>query len=139
MKKLDEVLENFKPNTIDNRDAHRLADFTPEDKLPLLGVKLLEKNIGTHVPIAWNEENILAQLKKDVAFGFEKALDQRGLSAGMMYQVVGMWNEILENNLNKSDEDYSMYGLPRLKTTALHYGWENPIGEDEGSEESYNE
>ena len=57
-----------------------------------------------------------------------------------MYEVVGMWNDILENGVNKdSEEDYPMYGLPRLKATALKYEWDNPIDDDTGSEPKYNE
>lgn len=33
----------------------------------------------------WTRENILEQLKSDVEFGFEKALDQRGISASLMW------------------------------------------------------
>ena len=32
-----------------------------------------------------------------------------------------------------------MYGLPLFKATAVKYGWENPIGYDNGEEEFYNE
>ena len=32
-----------------------------------------------------------------------------------------------------------MYGLPIFKATAVKYGFENPIGEDTGSEKKYNE
>jgi hypothetical protein len=32
-----------------------------------------------------------------------------------------------------------MYGLPIFKATAQKYGFNNPIGEDTGSEEKYNE
>lgn len=32
-----------------------------------------------------------------------------------------------------------MYGLPLFKATALLYGFDNPIGDDSGSEEYYNE
>lgn len=35
--------------------------------------------------IQWTRENILEQLKSDVEFGFEKALDQRGISASTWY------------------------------------------------------
>jgi hypothetical protein len=32
-----------------------------------------------------------------------------------------------------------MYGLPLFKATALKYGFNNPIGDDLGSEDKYNE
>lgn len=140
MKTLEEVLENFKSNAIDGRDTNRLIDFVPEDKLSKLGVELKDEYKGKHTPIEWTEENILKQLKKDVEFGFEKALDKRGISSSLMYGVVKMWNDILENGVNEEVGDkYAMYGLPLFKATALKYGWDNPIGDDTGEEDSYNE
>lgn len=140
MKTLNEAISGFQDNTIDGRDANRLADFVPEEDLSKIGVKLLDEYVGKHEPIEWTEENILKKLEQDVAFGFEKALNRRGISAGMMYEVVKMWNNILENGLNVDDDsDYAMYGLPLFKATAVHYGWENPIGDDTGSEPEYNE
>ena len=82
----------------------------------------------------------LEQLKSDVEFGFEKALDQRGISASLMFYVVLRWNQVLEEGLeNYPEENYAMYGLPLFKATAVKYGWENPIGDDNGDEEFYNE
>ena len=88
----------------------------------------------------FTRENVLAQLEKDVAFGFEKALDKRGLSSGMMFKCVQFWNNILEEGLeNWSDDNYAMYGLPLFKATAVKYGWDNPIGDDYGNESEYGE
>lgn len=71
-------------------------------------------------------------------FGFEKALDQRGISASLMFYVVLRWNQVLEEGLeNYPEENYAM--LPLFKATAVKYGWENPIGDDNGDEEFYNE
>lgn len=39
----------------------------------------------------------------------------------------------------KENTNYAMYGLPLFKATAVKYGWENPIGDDNGDEEFYNE
>lgn len=70
----------------------------------------------------------------------EKALDQRGISASLMFYVVLRWNQVLEEGLeNYPEENYAMYGLPLFKATAVKYGWENPIGDDNGDEEFYNE
>lgn len=38
----------------------------------------------------------MKQLEEDVRFGFEKALNQRGISASLMFECVMMWNYILE-------------------------------------------
>lgn len=63
---------------------------------------------------------------------------QRGISSSLMADVVMMWNWILEDGLEDFDE-YPMYGLPIFKATAIKYGFENPIGDDTGSEDYYNE
>jgi len=137
MKTLQQVKEMYKSNTLDGRDLHRLMQFIPEEQLKDFGMELKEEYIGKHTHIDFTKENILIQLEKDVDFGFEKALDQRGISASLMAEVVQMWNWILEEGLEDFD-DYPMYGLPIFKATAVKYGFENPIGDDDGSEESYN-
>jgi hypothetical protein len=38
---------------------------------------------------------------------------------------------------NFPEEDYAMYGLPLFKAVAVKYGWNNPIGNDSGSEDKY--
>lgn len=98
------------------------------------GISLKEG--AQHNPRPFTRGNILEQLKLDVDFGFEKALNQRGISSGIMYSVVSMWNWILEEGLENFD-DYAQYGLPLFKATAIKYDFPNPIGEDTGSEEKY--
>lgn len=136
MKTLQQVKEMYKSDTIDGRDLHRLAQFIPETELIDFGMELKEEYIGKHKHIDFTKENVLIQLEKDVAFGFEKALNQRGISAGLMASVVQMWNWILEEGLEDFNE-YPMYGLPIFKATALKYGFNNPIGDDVGNENKY--
>jgi len=136
MKTLDQVRDEYKSNTLDGRDLHRLMRFIPEGQLIDFGITLKDEYIGTHSYVEFSRENILVQLREDVDFGFEKALDQRGISASLMYEVVKMWNWILEDGLEDFD-DYSMYGLPLFKATALKYGFSNPIGDDNGDEDKY--
>ena len=142
MKTLEYIAENYKSDTIDGRDLHRLAQFIPFDMLPKFGI---EPNDDWNDKEKWDahikpftRENILKQLESDVEFGFEKALNKRGISSGLMYAVVQMWNWILEEGLEDFD-NYPMYGLPLFKATAVKYGFNNPIGDDTGSEEEYNE
>ena len=139
MKTLEQVIDSYKGKTLDGRDVGRLMQFISEDKLHLIGITLKPEFVGTHQPIEFTRDAVLAQLKKDVEFGFEKALDQRGLSAGLMFSVVQMWNWVLEEGLEDHDEDtgYAQYGLPLFKATAVKYGFDNPIGDDDGNESKY--
>jgi len=131
MKTLEQIASEYRSETLDGRDLRRLSVFLPESMLPNFGIELKEGFVGTHVAIEFTRENILRQLERDVAFGFEKALDQRGISAFLMYQVVSMWNWILEDGL-EDFEGYEQYGLPLFKATAVKYGFSNPIGDDDG-------
>lgn len=138
MKTREQVVKEHVSQTFDHRDLHRLADFWPEEELHQLGFEVIEGKKGVHKWKEWTRENILKQLEHDVAFGFEKALNQRGISSGLMFYVVKMWNWILEEGLEDfSNENYTQYGLPLFKATAVKYGFNNPIGEDTGSEDKY--
>lgn len=143
MKTLEQIQREYKSQTIDGRDLTRLANFLPFDMLESFGFSLKEgvskedynKNVRP-----FTRDNVLLQLQSDVEFGFEKALNKRGISSSLMFEVVRMWNWILEEGLEDwSEDNYAMYGLPLFKATALKYGFENPIGDDSGSEEFYDE
>ncbi len=136
MKTLETIKQHYKSETIDGRDLLRLAQFIPENELSDFGLSVKEGNEGKHEHIPLTRENVLKQLKKDVAFGFEKALSQRGISSSLMWDVVSMWNWILEEGLEDFD-DYAYYGLPLFKATAVKYGFDNPIGDDYGNERIY--
>jgi len=138
MKTLEQDLESFKNEALDGRDAARLAAFLTVEQAKKIGVEF--KNPSAHIPIPFNEDTVIKRLERDVAFGFEKALNRRGISSGLMFGIVRMWNNILEDGLENWDENnYAMYGLPLFKATALKYGFENPIGDDDGDEDCYNE
>lgn len=129
MKTLNEILDNYKDYAVvlDDRFGSRLAKFLTEEQLEKIGFKY-DGDEPYPEPKEWTRGNILEQLKSDVEFGFEKALDQRGISASLMFYVVLRWNQVLEEGLeNYPEENYAMYGLPLFKATAEKYGWENPI------------
>ena len=149
MKTLEQLAElaeqqKFQSNCLDGRDFSRLGMFIPYNLLDKFGLKPNEEYDNEE---KWNStikpftrENILKQLESDVDFGFEKALNKRGVSSSFMFNVVKMWNWILEEGLEDwPDDNYAMYGLPLFKATAVKYGFDNPIGEDTGREEKYNE
>lgn len=135
MKTLDQILK-YKSSAIDERDIARLISFIPENRLDECGIELKDEFKGKHVAELLTRENVLKHLETDLAFAFEKALDQRGISAGCMYSVICMWNWVLEEGLENFDA-YAQYGLPTLKVTAVKYGFNNPIGDDIGCENKY--
>jgi len=140
MKNYEYVLELVKkPKCLDCRDVNRLCMFiTKKDLIEKIGLK--KEDVKNHESIPFTRENVLKQLKEDLEFAFEKALDRRGISSSFMFEVIKMWNNILEEGLEDwSDDNYAMYGLPLYKATALKYGFENPIGDDTGAEEKYND
>ena len=141
MKTLEQVKAHYKTNTLDGRDITRLSRFLPLEDWEHFGLSLREGVSPEDVKqTPFTRENVLDQLREDVAFGFEKALNQRGISSSLMFQVVSMWNWILEEGLeNFSEDNYAQYGLPLFKATAVKYGFDNPIGEDSGSEDKYSE
>jgi len=138
MKTIEQILSDYQSQTLDGRDISRLAQFLTDEQLSTLGFDVKEEFKGTRQIVEWTRENVLAQLQKDVDFGFEKALNQRGISAGLMYNVVQMWNFFLEEGL-EDFSTYAMYGLPLFKATAVMYGFDNPIGDDTGEEQKYND
>jgi len=135
VKTIEQVL-SYQFEAVDGRDVSRLADFLTEAQMNKLGIELKDEYKGKHEPKPFTRENILEQLKSDVDFGFQKALDQRGISSSLMHSVVKMWNWILEEGL-EDFEEYAQYGLPLFRATALKYGFDNPIGEDTGAEDKY--
>jgi hypothetical protein len=142
MKTLEQVVTLKKEATLDFRDINRLIQFLDIEQIIALassvGFFVNIENLKEHVQIPFTRENVLLQLDKDVAFGFEKALNRRGISSSLMYEVVQMWNWILEEGL-ESFTDYAQYGLPLFKATAEKYGFQNPIGSDYGDEDKYSE
>lgn len=120
MKTLDEIVNNYEEWSVflDDRFGVRLAQFLTQEQLEKIGFKW-NSDEPYPEPKEWTRENILVQLKEDVEFGFEKALDRRGISASLMFAVVLRWNRVLEEGLEDYPEDnYAMY-LPLFKATAI--------------------
>lgn len=127
MKTLEQIKQMYKSKTIDGRDLIRLCEFIPRNELKDFGITI--KGIdAVHEHKEFTRENVLKQLKEDVEFGFEKALDKRGISSAMMYEVVKMWNWILEEGLEDFD-NYEPYGLPLFSETARKYGFPDMLYE----------
>lgn len=124
---------------LDGRDYSRLLEFFPVADWTKFGFEAKPGVDVNTAPKEWTRETILDQLGKDVAFGFEKALNQRGISSGLMYNVVKMWMWVLEDEELANFNSYAQYGLPLFKAVAVKYGFPNEIGDDNGDESRYSD
>jgi len=127
MRALEDVLDNttdYYDNFIDDRFGRRLCQFLTEEQGLQIGFRAAD-GYKWEQPKEWTEENVLAQLKQDVEFGWEKACDERGISSELMYDTCKAWCKVLENGLEDFDE-YGSYGKPLFKVLAHKYGWELP-------------
>lgn len=135
MLQLDYILNNWnKSNSLlGDMFGRRLRQFLTVEQAKSIDWEVLKQY---HKTIEFIKQNVLKQLESDVAFGFKKALEKNLLISKLMFDVVKEWLLILEDPL-KDFDDYSMYGLPLFKAVAVKYGFDNPIGEDDGSEDKY--
>ena len=133
MLQLDYILNNWdKSNSLlGDMFGRRLRQFLTVEQAKSIDWEVLKQY---HNPIEFTKQNVIKQLESDVAFGFKKALEKNLLISKLMFDVVKEWLFILEDPL-KDFDDYSMYGLPLFKIVAVKYGFDNPIGEDDGSED----
>ena len=124
MKTLDYVKNNIKDfeedDFLDRRFTKRFIDFLPTEEWGGYGFKYTGKE--PYTPKEWTEENVLEQLKKDVEFGYEKAISERGISSELMAMVVNAWCKVLENGLNLNGDD-GYYHIRQFMKVAEHYGW----------------
>jgi len=115
---LSAVKAGRKTTCLDGRDYSRLGCFFDKGDLPTLGLKLKEG--ADWNPDPYTEEEILKQLKSDVSFGIEKAMNERGISSSLMYEVVKMWLWILEDDL-QHHSDHHGYGLGFFREVESKY------------------
>lgn len=121
---------------LDKRFTRRFLDFIDESEWEKFGFRRKE-GAEPKKPKEWTEENVLRQLKDDVAFGIEKALDHRGISSGLMAMVCCSWLDVLE------DKDierylYGWYGSELFKAIDKKYGF-GLVDEDTFSGDFYEE
>ena len=131
MKSIDYILDNYEDFEVymDDRFGRRFIDFLTMEQMKRIGFELKEEYKENWVPKEWTEENILKQLYEDVQFGWEKCCDQRGISAGLMAELVQKWCDVLENGL--VDIPYGYYGDNVFKTVAEKYGWKLEYGNED--------
>lgn len=125
----EQVLEAVKngrgSKCLDGRDYARLTDFFPVEDWKAFGFGIKD-GAAAPEPKPWTEEEIKKQLAADLDFAFEKAMNQRGISTGLMFEVVKMWLWVLEDKLCETN-DYDNYALPFFSKVAKNYGFNNPL------------
>lgn len=117
----------------DRRFTKRFLDFLPAKDWPMFGFELKEGETTPEVK-KWTKENVLAQLRNDVAFGIKKATDHRGISAALMFAVVRAWCIVLENDLENTP--YGYYGDNLFKAVDKKYKF-GLVDEDTFDEQFY--
>lgn len=126
MKTLEYVKEHIdefeEDDFFDRRFTKRFTDFLPEEECAKYG--FIYTGNEPYVMREWTEENVLAQLKEDVEFGYMKAVDERGISAELMAMVVRAWCKVLENGFELTDETDGSYHILQFTSVAEHYGWD---------------
>ena len=125
MKTLEYVKEHIseieQDDMFDSRFTKRLMQFIPSGEWEKFGFKRKEDSEEFTVT-PWTEENVLAQLKDDLDFAITKAANHRGISAGLMNDVLKAWCIVLENGLE--DTEYGWYGDKLIKAIDEFYGWD---------------
>lgn len=112
---------------VDCRDYYRLIDFFPAEEWHHFGFEL-SNDAPPQIPLDWTEEIILAHLKSDLDFAFEKSIHHRGISSSLMYNVIKMWLWVLEDDL-VNYKRYAPYGMPLYEAVAEKYNFPNRASE----------
>lgn len=70
----------------------------------------------------FTEENIITEMKEYLSYAYEKAENQRGLSAARSMQKYQTWlYAIGDDELSEECEGYHLYGLPQLNKIKEKY------------------
>lgn len=140
MKTLDYVIEHHdeieQDKFFDTRWTTRLLEFLPAEYIEKYGYTYGGTDINERKVKEWTEENVLAQLKEDVEFAIEKATNHRGISSGLMNDVLRSWCIVLENGLE--DTDYGFYGDKLIKKIDKYYNF-NLVDDNTFDEDFYRE
>jgi hypothetical protein len=77
------------------------------------------------------DESALAHAREYMAFGWDKVLNHRGLSASRTVQKMRAWMWLVGNDelvaLCDDGSKFPMYGAPVLNEICRHYGWPVPV------------
>lgn len=115
---LNEVINFIKTNRADMLFSFHLDPLVPFLTYPMAKESGFFKDdlVESYLPTTkeYTRENVLADMRDYLAFAYEKALDQRGLSASRSVQKMATWLYMLNDPFHKEVEDYEDYGLANL-------------------------
>lgn len=126
MKQLQEIIDNYKDYEIflDDRFGTRFVNFLTIDQAR--GIFSVKEDLTPEEIVnweqttkEWTEENVIEQLKQDISFGHEKAVNQRGISASLMYEVCVTWCKVLEKE--HLILPYTNYGISTFEALAKEF------------------
>lgn len=127
----DEILARY--NTVASRDMfgfesdEYLSYLDDKHLRPLLNQEAAGGQIGQ--PLELNREKIVAKMRDYINFAWEKANDERGISASrsVLHYVAWTWlagdREFSAEIERMGIEDYAPYGKPILRRIEEFYGW----------------
>lgn len=119
MKTIEELV-TYKSKCIDQRDIYRLFNYLPNDtkvlETFLNNNNIYDKDLNEILEVhnafltEYTINNVLNEAIDDCEFGIEKAIDKRGISSALMFNVIEMWMWVLDIDYT-NDDSYSDYGL----------------------------
>ena len=126
------------------REHQQFLDFTVEalcyfldyeDAEEYLKPELTEDQWKQHI-IPYTEEHVTQTLTDYMnEYGFDKALNHRGLSASRTIDKIRAWcfalgKDELVAYMDDTENHYAQYGAPMLSVVAKHFGIPEPQSED---------
>jgi hypothetical protein len=131
--------EEIVARVIEKRDE--FLNFEPEVLIPFLKYEYAKRFLKDEVTVDdWDpdlltKEIILSQAKTYMAeYGWDKAENHRGISAGRTVQKMEVWMWLLGNDkmvaVCQDDSMYPQYGAPILKAICKEYNWPIPNNEE---------
>jgi hypothetical protein len=127
----------------ESMNSNQLFDFTPDVLLPFMDYEHAKPFLKeTVTAMEWmthsspsTDEAVLAEAKEYMAeYGWDKALNHRGLSANRTINKMQAWMWLVGNDELAdlcASGNYSQYGAPVLAAICQHYNW--PIPDDEAA------
>jgi len=103
-------------SVLDHRDINRLLQYlTLDEAKGIFGDNIRAETVEEWGERrSWDAKTVTAHIKDSLEFAFEKALNQRGISASLMHTVMIMWMWVIQDDELVHDSYYSNYGLPYL-------------------------